>query len=76
MRLEEDLARYAQESTSRLKHIEGTLANTSETLCHFDETVARAIDSSNARLTRMEENLDALIRAITREHSNGHGPQS
>jgi len=75
-RLEEDLTRYAQDSNSRMKRIEETLSITGETLGHFAESVTRAIDSSNARLTRVEENLDALIRAITREHGNGHGPQS
>ena len=75
-RLEEDLTRYAQESDSRMKHIEEVLSNTGETLGHFAESVTRAIDSSNARLTRVEENLDTLIRAITRDHGNGHGPLS
>jgi hypothetical protein len=32
---------------------------------------SRYITSSDDRTKRLEENLDALIRAITREHSNG-----
>ena len=32
------------------------------------------VDESNARVKRLEENLDALIRAITSEHSNGKTP--
>jgi hypothetical protein len=32
---------------------------------------SRYIDSSNERMKRLEENLDGLIRAITREHTNG-----
>jgi hypothetical protein len=28
-------------------------------------------DSADARMKRIEENLDGLIRAITAEHSNG-----
>jgi hypothetical protein len=34
-------------------------------------TVARYVDAADARMKRIEENLDGLIRAITREHSNG-----
>jgi hypothetical protein len=29
------------------------------------------VDAASARTTRLEDNLDALIRAITAEHSNG-----
>jgi hypothetical protein len=34
---------------------------------------ARNIDAADARMKRIEENLDGLIRVITREHSNGKG---
>jgi len=34
-------------------------------------TVNRYVDAADARMRRIEENLDGLIRAITREHSNG-----
>jgi len=34
-------------------------------------TVGRYVDAANARMLRIEENLDGLIRAITREHGNG-----
>jgi len=35
-------------------------------------TLDRYMESSNARMTRIEENLDALIRAIPAEHTNAH----
>jgi hypothetical protein len=34
-------------------------------------TVNRYVDAADARMRRIEDNLDGLIRAITREHSNG-----
>lgn len=42
-----------------------------ETLSQLMQTVGRFVDSSDARMKRIEQNLDALIRAITAEHSNG-----
>jgi hypothetical protein len=49
-----------------------------ETLSQLMQTVSRFVDSSalraqtsDARLKRIEESLEALIRAITAEHSNG-----
>lgn len=33
--------------------------------------VSRYVDPANARMMRIEENLDGLIRAITREHNYG-----
>jgi len=35
------------------------------------ESISKYVDSSDARMKRLEENLDGLIRAITAEHSNG-----
>jgi hypothetical protein len=34
-------------------------------------TVNRYVDSADARMRRIEDNLDGLIRAIAREHANG-----
>jgi ABC-type transporter Mla subunit MlaD len=42
----------------------------SETLSQLNQRVSKIIDSSDARMKRIEQNLDALIRAITAEHSN------
>jgi hypothetical protein len=35
------------------------------------ESIGRYVDASEARLKRLEENLDGLIRAIAAEHTNG-----
>ena len=37
------------------------------------ERVAEYVSASDARMRQMEANLDALIRIITAEHSNGRG---
>jgi len=33
------------------------------------------VDAADARMKRLEENLDGLIRAITAEHQNGKSKQ-
>jgi N-acetylglucosamine kinase-like BadF-type ATPase len=43
------------------------------TLGGLMESIDRYVDAADARMKRIEENLDALIRAITAEHSNGKG---
>ena len=34
-------------------------------------SIGKYVDDAEARTKRLEENLDALIRAIAAEHSNG-----
>jgi len=38
-----------------------------------EESLQRYIEAADARMRQMEANLDALIRIITAEHSNGRG---
>jgi hypothetical protein len=42
-------------------------------LSELTATISRYIDGNEARLKRLEDNLDGLIRAITADHSNGKG---
>jgi len=35
------------------------------------ESVSQYVSAADARMTRIETNLDGLIRAITAEHTNG-----
>ena len=42
-----------------------------ETLGQLMRTIGAYVESSNARMKRIEDNLDGLIRAITAEHTNG-----
>jgi hypothetical protein len=48
---------------------------TQKSLATLTASIAGDVDQSNARVQRLEENLDALIRAITSEHSNGKNPR-
>jgi hypothetical protein len=42
-----------------------------ETLRVFTESVSQYAGAADARMTRLEANLDGLIRAIAAEHANG-----
>jgi hypothetical protein len=42
-----------------------------ETLSQLIHTIGAYVESSNARMKRVEDNLDGLIRAITAEHTDG-----
>lgn len=44
---------------------------TEEAIAHLALTVDKYVASGDARAKRLEENLDGLIQAIAREHSNG-----
>ena len=44
---------------------------TNQTIASVAESIARYADAADARMRRLEENLDGLIRAIAAEHSNG-----
>jgi hypothetical protein len=46
---------------------------TQRSFATLNESISRYVDSADARTKRLEENLDALIKAITAEHSNGKG---
>jgi hypothetical protein len=35
------------------------------------DSISRYVEAADARMRRIEENLDGLIRVITAEHSNG-----
>jgi hypothetical protein len=49
----------------------GQQTATSKSIADLAETVTKYVAASDTRMTRLEENLDGLIRAITSEHSNG-----
>jgi hypothetical protein len=44
---------------------------TDKTVGELAVTVTKYVDAADARMRRIEENLDGLIRAITSEHGNG-----
>jgi ABC-type transporter Mla subunit MlaD len=48
---------------------------TQETIGSMATSIGKYVDAADARMKRLEENLDGLIRAITAEHSNGKSEQ-
>ncbi len=65
---------------NRLDRIEGLMLKISEGLDRnivsqgvLVESISKYVDAADARMKRIEDNLDALIRAITVEYSNGKG---
>jgi hypothetical protein len=50
------------------KHVEASDAR----FARLEQAIADFTVGGNARMRSIEENLDGLIRAIAREHSNGH----
>lgn len=52
--------------------IEGQI-RTDKSISSLATTVDKYVDAADARMRRLEENLDGLIRAITSEHTNGKG---
>ena len=58
----------------RFEAIDQRLNRTTEILNDAAETIGHMgswSEKSDTRMTRIEENLNTLIEAITREHSNG-----
>lgn len=58
------LSGYVELSDTRFTRLE-------EAQLRTEQAIANLAVSGNARMIRIEENLDGLIRAITSEHSNG-----
>jgi len=58
--------RHEESSNERFSRLEEAHVRT-------EEAIANLALNSDARLVRIEESLDGLIRAITHEHSNGKG---
>ena len=50
-------------------------ARTQETIADMAASIGKYADAADARMKRLEENLDGLIRAIAAEHSNGKNKQ-
>jgi hypothetical protein len=44
-----------------------------KTQMELNESISRYVDAADARMKILEKNMDALIRAITAEHTNGKG---
>lgn len=65
------LNRSADLEERRIARAEAMDARLEESQIRLDATLERFIASSAARMMVIEANLDGLIQAITKEHSNG-----
>jgi hypothetical protein len=73
-RIERDLAAAAALSVRNEQAIQGLhghIAALADATKLLGDRVAEYVAASDARMRQMEANLDALIRIITAEHSNG-----
>ena len=52
-----------------------SFAQAQETIADMAASIGKYVDAADARMKRLEENLDGLIRAIAAEHSNGKNKQ-
>ena len=74
MNLEETVLAIAQaqlRTQTAMESLTQAQVRTQETISGLAESIGRYIDAADARMRRLEENLDGLIRVITAEHSNG-----
>jgi len=72
--IEETLAKSAtmqQETQGLLRTLVDSQARAQATISGLVKSSDSYADAADARLKHIEENLDALIRAITAEHTNG-----
>jgi hypothetical protein len=70
-----ELAVFQQTMTQTIGTVMQSQMRLQELLGTVTETMGRYVDASDARMKRIEENLDILIRAITAEHGNGRRQQ-
>ncbi len=54
-----------------LKTVIDSQVRTNDSIADLAKSVGSYVEAADARMKRIEENLDGLIRAITREHTNG-----
>ena len=54
-----------------LKAVIDSQNRTNDTISGLATSISHYVDGADARMRRIEENLDGLIRAITAEHTNG-----
>jgi hypothetical protein len=72
--IEETLAKgvtMQHETQGLLRTLVESQARTQATISGLVESIGGYVDAADARMKRIEENLDGLIRAITAEHANG-----
>lgn len=71
--MERDVAERFERIEANLVMVVESQASLQQLISGLVQTVTHYVDASDARMKRMEENLDMLIRAIAAEHANGRG---
>jgi hypothetical protein len=70
-KLTQSVDAYVTASNERMNRLETGQQSLHASLETLAESVTAYVEAGNARMRQMEANLDALIRLITAEHSNG-----
>ena len=64
---------FIRSANARMEQAEGSHQRLEDAHNQLQEAMAEYTREANARMKQMEQNLDALIRIITAEHTNGKG---
>jgi hypothetical protein len=67
------IERNLEQITAATQGLIAQAQSNQQALAGLIASVNAYVDDSRERTKRLEDNLDALIRAITAEHSNGKG---
>jgi hypothetical protein len=65
------MTKYVDAADERAKRMEDAHTRMEDAHTRLNESIDRYTVAADARMRRIEENLDGLIRAITSEHGNG-----
>jgi hypothetical protein len=63
---------YVDAANIRMKQMEANRGAQADAQLEMQKSISSYVEAANACMKQMEANLDALIRLITSEHSNGH----
>jgi hypothetical protein len=65
------ITQHVENSDASTKRLNEAQLRTQEAITQLATGVDKYVEAGNERMKQLEANLDGLIRAITREHSNG-----
>jgi hypothetical protein len=65
------VTRHVETADTSMTRLNEAQIRTQDAITHLAANVAQYVEAGKERIKQLEANLDGLIRAITREHSNG-----
>jgi hypothetical protein len=65
------VTRHVESANVSMKRLDEAQIRTQDAITHLAASVDQYVEAGAERMKQLEANLDGLIRAITREHSNG-----